>query len=262
MNANHPSDRDLLLALDGELSVLHAARIRHHLSACPSCRARQAELQQAGADVAHLHHSQFAPSVPPAEGPRALLRARLAEAESSSPPQPWHFRPQGAVAAVLLVSAAFFLYLPPRRAPYTPVAAWTPGAIRPAGRDQVCAAPGRAESAPAIPAAVAQQIFNRYGIRDPRPRSYEVDYLIPPSLGGSSDPRNLWPQPYAAGVWNARVKDALEDHLRGLVCSGQLDLATAQRDLARDWIAAYKKYFRTTQPLLDHIAFVKDRPWE
>jgi hypothetical protein len=41
-----------------------------------------------------------------------------------------------------------------------------------------------------------------------------------------------------------------------------LDLATAQRDLAGDWIAAYKKYFHTNAPLLDHVAFVKDRPWE
>ena len=47
-----------------------------------------------------------------------------------------------------------------------------------------------------------------------------------------------------------------------MVCDGQLDLATAQRDLAEDWIAAYKKYFQTGQPLLVHVAFVKDRPWE
>ncbi len=36
----------------------------------------------------------------------------------------------------------------------------------------------------------------------------------------------------------------------------------AQRDLAHDRIAAYKKYFRRGIPLVDHVAFVKDRPWE
>jgi hypothetical protein len=36
----------------------------------------------------------------------------------------------------------------------------------------------------------------------------------------------------------------------------------AQRDLAHDWIAAYKKYFRRGIPLVDHVAFVKDRPGE
>ena len=74
--------------------------------------------------------------------------------------------------------------------------------------------------------------------------------------------RNLWPQPYSEGTWNARVKDALEDRLRTMVCAGSLDLATAQRALADDWIGAYKQYFRTSEPLPDHLAFVKDRPWE
>jgi hypothetical protein len=44
------------------------------------------------------------------------------------------------------------------------------------------------------------------------------------------------------------VKDELEDRLRELVCGGRLDLAEAQRDISTDWIAAYKKYFRTGQP--------------
>jgi hypothetical protein len=33
-----------------------------------------------------------------------------------------------------------------------------------------------------------------------------------------------------------------------MVCSGQLDLATAQREISQDWVAAYKKYFRTNAP--------------
>jgi hypothetical protein len=38
--------------------------------------------------------------------------------------------------------------------------------------------------------------------------------------------------------------------------------ARAQQDLATDWIAAYKKYFRQDAPSPDHLAFLKDRPWE
>src|SRR5205823_4516238 len=49
--------------------------------------------------------------------------------------------------------------------------------------------------------------------------------------------------------WNARVKDQIENRLHDLVCSGELDLATAQREIASDWIAAYKKYFHTDVPL-------------
>jgi hypothetical protein len=76
-----------------------------------------------------------------------------------------------------------------------------------------------------------------------------VDYLITPALGGSEDIRNLWPQSYSATIWNARVKDALEDRLHDLVCSGDLDLATAQQEISTDWIAAYKKYFHTDRPI-------------
>ena len=45
------------------------------------------------------------------------------------------------------------------------------------------------------------------------------------------------------------MKDALEDHLREMVCGGQLDLKTAQREMAVNWIEAYKKYFHTDRPL-------------
>jgi|HubBroStandDraft_4_1064222.scaffolds.fasta_scaffold56548_1 hypothetical protein len=29
------------------------------------------------------------------------------------------------------------------------------------------------------------------------------------------------------------------------VCSGQVDLGTAQREIFQDWVAEYKKYLRT-----------------
>ena len=45
------------------------------------------------------------------------------------------------------------------------------------------------------------------------------------------------------------MKDQLEDLLPRLVCEGQVDLRTAQRDIAADWVAAYRKYFRTISPL-------------
>jgi hypothetical protein len=41
----------------------------------------------------------------------------------------------------------------------------------------------------------------------------------------------------------------LEGRLHQLVCDGALPLATAQQDLATDWISAYKRYFHTDQPL-------------
>ena len=99
------------------------------------------------------------------------------------------------------------------------------------------------------PADLRERVFQAYGIAHPDPGQYEVDYLITPALGGADDIRNLWPQPYVSTVWNARVKDELEDRLRELVCGGRLDLAEAQRDISTDWIAAYKKYFQTDRPV-------------
>ena len=101
----------------------------------------------------------------------------------------------------------------------------------------------------AVPVALQRRVFDEYGIRAAEPRAYEVDYLITPALGGADDIHNLWPQSSSATVWNAQVKDALEDHLRNLVCEGQLDLATAQHEIATNWIEAYKKYFHTDRPV-------------
>ena len=74
-----------------------------------------------------------------------------------------------------------------------------------------------------------------------RAHRHEVDYLIPPALGRRT--HNFRPQSYAARVWNARVKAALEDRLRDMICDGKLDLATAQREIATNWLEAYKKHF-------------------
>jgi hypothetical protein len=83
------------------------------------------------------------------------------------------------------------------------------------------------------------------------PEAYEVDYLITPELGGTTDIRNLWPEPYYDTAWNAHVKDQLEERLHEMVCRGDVDLATAQQDISKDWIAAYRKYFHTDHPIAD-----------
>ena len=137
----------------------------------------------------------------------------------------------------------------------------TPGATLPLTRADVCS-DGMIDAARVVPANVAKEVFAAYGIDHPEPRAYEVDYLITPALGGSDNIRNFWPQPYKNTIWNAHIKDALEDHLRRLICEGQLDLATAQHEIAVDWISAYKKYFQTNVPLPEHSSFLKDRPWE
>jgi hypothetical protein len=124
----------------------------------------------------------------------------------------------------------------------------TPGATLAVTTDDICV-PGYTQVVRDVPAEVKRQVYAEYGIAHHQPGEYEVDHLISLELGGSNSIKNLWPQSYETQPWNAHVKDALEDELHRLVCSGQLDLKTAQRDIASDWIQAYKKYFQSDHPL-------------
>ncbi len=100
-----------------------------------------------------------------------------------------------------------------------------------------------------VPEAVKQQAYSNYGITSHLPHEYEVDHLISLELGGSNSIKNLWPESYETQPWNARVKDKLENELHRLVCSGKMDLKTAQQEISTDWIASYKKHFHTDKPL-------------
>ncbi len=269
----HISDEDLIRAVDGELNAAAEARILGHLVACETCRARKAEIESAIADFNQLHRRLDRLS-PPADPARLLLKARMAEmiAGSDRCRLGWTAFERrlpalaGVAAAVLLVgvfvlnSARFTGFRFGSQARPIPDPRLTPGATLPVTREDLCAA-GPVDTASLVPSTVARQVFAEYQISKPEPRAYEVDYLITPALGGSDNIRNFWPQPYGV-IWNAHMKDALEDRLHQLVCAGQVDLATAQMEIARDWISAYKKYFHTSSPLPEHAGFLKDRPWE
>ena len=277
----HISEQELLLAVDGELSSRQMAKVREHLAACWSCRARMGEIEASILEYVRIHHRNLGSQLPPSDGPRAQFRTRLAELAESGQPGigerllAWCFTkrvlvPVCVALTMVLGLAAWRLQRETvemeARADHSlsgliPDPALTPGTTQPLTSEELCALTME-DSVPKIPRPAALRVFESYGIHDPRPRAYELDYLITPELGGTSDVRNLWPQPYRAGSWNAHAKDALEDRLHGLVCAGKLDLGTAQRDLAANWIAAYRKYFQTEEPLPIHTAFLKDQPWE
>ena len=101
-----------------------------------------------------------------------------------------------------------------------------------------------------VPVSVKREVYASYGIEHWNKGEYEIDHLISLSLGGSNSKKNLWPQSYRTEPWNAHTKDQLEYRLLSLVRSGKVDLHTAQQEMARDWIAAYKKYV-SPEPLMD-----------
>ena len=228
---NHLTDRQLLAAPNP------------HVETCAQCQERLAELTGALEAFSESIHAQ---PLPQKDAARARLIKAMA-AERARPPFPWT---QLAAAACIVLSVALgWTALSARKAPSlaTPDPRLTPGATVAASRAEVCNAPNPKNKA--VPASLERLVFEEYGIRSAQGRVYEVDYLITPALGGADDIRNLWPQPYTQTVWNAQVKDELEDYLHDMVCQGRLDLATAQREIAGNWIAAYKKYFHTERPL-------------
>jgi hypothetical protein len=69
--------------------------------------------------------------------------------------------------------------------------------------------PGYAKKVRAVPAWLKRQAYAEYGITEYKTGDYEVDHLIPLSLGGSNSIRNLWPQSTKTSTWNSFVKDVL-----------------------------------------------------
>jgi anti-sigma factor RsiW len=266
----HLADEQLLLAAERELSPHREAEVAAHLSECAECRARAEKLASVVSDFGRVHREALDAGLPAVAPAREMLRARMAEQRVGSPVTRWRewfggffVGPRWVYAAAALLIAALGLRMLPRElapadsrtefaasdgGPLLPEARLTPGATRPISTSQACT-PGPSDQMATIPLAVRRAVFHEYGMDGSQPRAYEVDHLITPELGGTDDIRNLWPEPYASAEWNARVKDELENRLRQMVCDGKVDLPTAQRDIASNWIAAYQKYFHTEKPI-------------
>jgi hypothetical protein len=257
---SHISDQELLLEVEGELNPRAVKNVRTHLAACWTCRARRQELEDAIGAFVRAQQRTLDADLPPIAGPRALLRAQLTHLSAARHGKPtyWFRVPRkltlSLAASVLLIVGLFFWKTrhwapaPPEEVVVSiPDSRLTPGATLLMTRTAVCALAN--DKNKAVPVALQKEVFAEYRIKKAKPQAYEVDYLVTPALGGADDIHNLWPHSYSA-AWNARVKDALEDRLRDMVCAGSLDLTEAQQEIAANWIAAYKKYFHTDRPLV------------
>ena len=115
--------------------------------------------------------------------------------------------------------------------------ACSPGAIFSATAAQVCV-PGYSSSVRNVPESTKNAVYAEYGIASHTTGQYEVDHLIPLELGGSNDIANLWPEP-ANPTPGFHQKDMIENSLHSKVCSGDMSLATAQLEIADNWLSVY-----------------------
>ncbi len=102
---------------------------------------------------------------------------------------------------------------------------------------EVCT-PGYAKSVRNVPTSVKNQVYANYGIASHSLGQYEVDHFIPLELGGSNDIANLWPEA-ASPQPGFHEKDKVENYLHDQVCSGAMDLTTAENEIATNWVAVY-----------------------
>jgi hypothetical protein len=259
----HLTDEELIRLIDGEESIT-AEKAHAHCAECLVCRSRRSRLEQALSKFTELYSSTIETATLELSWERrARLKHRLEAARLEFPTSSLERFSQHpvysflAIAILALTLIALFRtssFRPNRLTSarealrLLPDKTLTPGATLPVNLSDVCSQ--REEDLdPAVSDRVRKIVFQEYGMMSStKTDGYQVDYLINPQLGGTADVRNLWPEPYGPTVWNAHAKDALEDRLHRMVCDKQIDLVSAQHEIATDWIAAYKKYFHAENP--------------
>jgi hypothetical protein len=81
----HPTERELLMAADGELDAHEHDSIRRHLETCWDCRARMAEIEGTITQYVQLRRRELDAALPPIGRPKAELE-RLLQAKAIESP--------------------------------------------------------------------------------------------------------------------------------------------------------------------------------
>lgn len=258
-SSQHLSDEEILQFIDHELSAGHAERLREHVAGCPKCRERQVSIEGTLNTLSEFYISeQIESGSTVVARSRTLLQEQLVEDRKRH--SFWRrFIAVGHLhlpiaAAIVLVFIGFPFYggrkiwsgkpsvLNLQEEAIVPNRSLTPGAVRAVSLKEICSSTDD-DLDPRVSSSTEIAVLREYGLSSSGPsRNYQIDYLVNPQLGGTNDIRNLWPEPYSNARWNAQAKDQLERHLHQMVCNRTVDLAVAQREIATDWIAAYKKY--------------------
>lgn len=107
-------------------------------------------------------------------------------------------------------------------------------------RPVICSATFRTSSIRNVPESEKLAVEAEYGMKPGHyGRTLEIDHIVSLELGGSNDIANLYPE-RAPGY---HAKDALENRLHSMVCTGAITLRSAQHRIASNWQALYEKVF-------------------
>jgi hypothetical protein len=252
----HLAPEELLLFHDGEMESKLARVADLHLGRCLLCTAALERMKVTLEDVTMMCDLDYRDARSSSQ--RMRLRLRLGqEAQSGWTGMLAQYArwTMGLRVAMVLLIVASGVYVV-RNYPFQiesasamprslPDPRLTPGDAVPVRYADICPAKD-ADQDPPLPLKVRDTVLHEYGVSGgAMQREFRVDYLISPQLGGTAEIRNLWPQPSRSNAWNASEKDALETKLHSMVCQGEMPLSEAQHEIATDWIASYKKYFRT-----------------
>ena len=112
---------------------------------------------------------------------------------------------------------------------------------------QTICVPGYAKSvrpAASYTSDVKRMLMERAGMNPTIAAYYELNYIIPLALGGHPTDRQNFALQILEGKNGAKRKDRIEAKLQCLVCSGQVTVADAQREILTDWQAAYHRHAR------------------
>jgi hypothetical protein len=82
---------------------------------------------------------------------------------------------------------------------------------------------------------------------DPYDTRYVISHLIPASLGGTNDPKNLFPQT----VWFANLKHRLDLFFEKQVQDQQITPRQAHGELTSNWIQAVHAHYIRDYGLTD-----------
>lgn len=253
--SKHPSDEEILQFVDHELPTNRLKQLREHLAACSECRERQIAIENRLNALQEFYQAEST-DLSALTPSRIYLQDQITkyrkEHLASGSISILHLCLQ-IVAVTVLVAIGWFFYggkyvgkfkhegLSSSEQYIIPNHSVTPGVVRAVSLNEVCSVPDD-DLDPQVSPAIEVAVLKEYGISRSAAQKYQIDYLVNPQLGGTNDIKNLWPQSYSNGRWNAHAKDVLERHLYQMVCNGSINLTVAQQEIAENWVAAYKKY--------------------